>query len=66
MSPRRRVPDPDEATAVSDGRQVLGSFSGRAPRVAGFDVDDKPIGIFASRREAMQAIVLRARRLRKD
>jgi hypothetical protein len=39
MTPRRRVSDPLEATTVSDGRKVLGSFSGRAPNVEAHDLN---------------------------
>jgi hypothetical protein len=65
MSPRNRVVNPEEETQVSDGRETLGSFSGRAPRVEARDADDNLIGVFPSRQTAMQAIVLRARRSRK-
>jgi len=45
------------ATTVGDGRHTLGTLHGSAPRIEARDLDNKVVGVFPTRAEAVEAII---------
>jgi hypothetical protein len=57
----RRKEATDSESAVYDGNRALGTILVKAGRVTATDVEGKKLGVFATDKEAMAAILAAAR-----